>query len=159
TEGAETSQGIFGSVDLLGENNVRGLVPGEVLRIDPEPALLGGRLRVIQSEIPGDQVGTTVVVEVSHCETVPPAAHWRQGHRLRYVAATLSIVPVELDPHPFTHGDKIHTPVAVEIDPHRVGDHASRVSKLGTPFFGDICEVSTVIAQQISPGGKGIVSR
>src|SRR5450759_533107 len=69
-----TGERVFGPVNLLGENDIRGPVPGKIFGVDPEPALLRRRVRVIQPEIAGYQVGTTVLVEVSNREAVPPAA-------------------------------------------------------------------------------------
>ncbi len=66
---------------------------------------------------------------------------------LRYVGKSFSIVPIELDAHPLSHRDQIHAPIAIEIDPDRIGNHSPGMSQLRRDFLGDVGEVATVVAQ------------
>src|ERR1700736_1284854 len=64
---------------------------------------------------------------------------------------SLSVVPIELDWHPFSYCDQIQAPVAIEVDPGRVGDHAARVNQLRSAFLRDVGKVIAIVAQQIAP--------
>src|SRR5207237_274325 len=84
-------QRIRSSLHLFGQNDLGGLVSGEGARVDPEGGVLRRRVGVVQAEVAGDEVGTTIVIEVSASKAVPPTAHWRQSRGLRHVAQSLSV--------------------------------------------------------------------
>jgi len=52
----------------------------------------------------------------------------------------------ELERHPFPRRDQIQASVAVEVDPHCGGDHASRSDQLRGYLLGDVRELAAVVA-------------
>src|SRR5712691_9302294 len=92
----KADEGIFRSSDLLGEHDVRAAIACEIAGVEPEPAVRGGRVAVIQAQIPGYEVGTAVVVEVTGSEAEPPAAGEAEAHGSRDVTESTALVPEEL---------------------------------------------------------------
>src|SRR5437667_11609904 len=96
---SHAGQWIFRPSYFLSEHDLGRPVCGEVASIDTEGAVLRSSVRVIQSEIARDKVGTAVMVEVSDGKAVPPTTKRRQPRRLRYVAQSFSIVAEKLHRH------------------------------------------------------------
>src|SRR5687768_1547883 len=91
---SQTHEGVFCPRYLLGEQDVRGPVAGEIGRVHAEAALLRRLVHVVQPEIAGYQVGPAVTVEVPCGQAVPPAAQRRQVRSLCDIAEALSTVAI-----------------------------------------------------------------
>ena len=87
---------------------------------------------MIQAQIAGDDVGAAVVIEISHGQRIPAAAHGSEADRFRHVTESGAFVPEEVQGHPLTRRNQIQAAVPVEIDPDCGGDHPEGTSQLGT---------------------------
>src|SRR2546427_10427758 len=119
-------QWVLRSADFLGQDDVGGSIPGEIIRINAEPAVRRRRVRRVQPQIARHQIGMPVVIEVPRRETVPPPPRGWQAQRGGYIAQLLPIeLLVKLERHPFSRRDKIQPPIVVKIDPDSGGDQAA----------------------------------
>ena len=86
-----------------------------------------------------------IVVEIVGGKTVPPPPHRGQAHGCRDIAQSGAVVVIKLQRHPFPRRHQVQSPVAVDVDPHRGGDHPSGVNELRGDGLRDIREVTPVI--------------
>ena len=74
-----------------------------------------------------------------------PPPTFQQTRVLKYRHQTGAVVVIKLQRHPFPRRHQVQSPVAVDVDPHRGGDHPSGVNELRGDGLRDIREVTPVI--------------
>src|SRR4051812_24392884 len=76
-----------------------------------------------------------------------------------HIAQSPAIVPEELDRHPLAHGDEIEFPVAIEIEPLRVGNHPAWLDQLGRDLACHVGEMAAVVTKDVASGRIRILHR
>jgi len=70
-----------------------------------------------------------------------------------------AVILEELDRHPLADGHEVEAPVAVEIDPNGIRNHAVRLRQLGADLVRHVGEVPAVVSEHITPRRIGIIPR
>ena len=134
------------------QHDVGAEVVREVAGVDAEHGVLRRHVAVVQPKIARDEVRSPVAVEVADGQAGPPPTHRRQLRGRGDVTQPRAIVVVEADRHPLADGDEVELPIAVEVDPGGVGDHAAGLHQLRGDRLGHVGEPSAVVAEDEAPG-------